>query len=93
MLTACSHYRKRLMAKAFYGWETEITEFSFKRRRSVLHTLFSAWKIYARENVLLKKYLKESNLPEKYLRTSRDIPNTPRDTLRSISSLGSLASD
>lgn len=32
--------------------------------RSQMYAIFSAWKMHAREKVLLKKYLKESNMDE-----------------------------
>jgi hypothetical protein len=48
----------------------EITEMAERNRRSKLYSLFSAWKFYIRERVLLKQYLKECNLqPDNILST------------------------
>lgn len=85
---AVNHYESNLLTNVFYAWDNTISQYSVKRRRTLLHSIFSGWKIVTRESSLLKKYLIESNLSERYLRTSREI-----NTLKSISSVGSLNSN
>lgn len=89
---AYEHYQKDLIARVFHAWIIYNNENSIKKRRSLAHSVFSAWKIFARENSLLKKYLQESNLPDRYMRTSRDQQGSALATLRSVSSMGSLSS-
>lgn len=93
MLKAYEHYQRSLMSKAYYGWENEISSSGVKKARSIMHSIFSAWKIATRESSLLKRYLRESNLSERYMRTSRDQPGSALVTLRSVSSVGSLSSN
>lgn len=84
------HYNLNLTSKVFYAWDNLISKHSVKRKRALMHSVFLGWKIVTRENILLKKYLLESNLSERYLRTSRD---TVIGSLGSVSSLGSLKSN
>jgi hypothetical protein len=93
MVEAYAYYQHRLLRKAFLGWSNEVTDLSKNRHRALKYTVFSAWKLYARERSLLKKYLKESNLSDQYIMTSREIQQVSNlMTLRSISSAGSLLS-
>ena len=87
---AAEHHQSNLISSVFYAWDSLISQHSVKRRRAFLHSIFLGWKIVTRENSLLKKYLLESGLSERYLRNSMEIG---LGTLKSISSLGSLASN
>ena len=87
---AVKHYESNLVLKVFYAWDNMISQYSIKRKRAFMHSVFSGWRIVTRETSLLKKYLIESDLSERYLRSSRDIGI---GTLKSISSLGSFASN
>lgn len=80
--------------KSFY-----ITE-KAKSARSKLYSVFFSWKMYAREKILLKKYLKEGDFPEELAYS----PNTtqrkrifeitrPRDSHFSASHLSGLSSE
>ena len=48
--------------KSLLDWPREATDLSKNRYGAFKYTLFYAWKLYTREQSLLKKYLKESNL-------------------------------
>lgn len=85
------HYECYLISKSFYAWDNSISEHSIKRKRAFMHSIFMGWKIVTRENSLLRKYLIESNLSERYLRSSREIQGI--STLKSVSSIGSLTSN
>ncbi|CAG9310776.1 unnamed protein product [Blepharisma stoltei] len=92
MVKAYEHYHRSLISRAFYGWDNEISSSGVKKTRSIMHSIFSAWKIATRESSLLKRYLRESNISERYMRTSRDHPESALVTLRSVSSVGSISS-
>lgn len=93
MVEAYAYYQRRLLGKALIGWANEVTDLSKNRHRALKYTVFSAWKLYAREKSLLKKYLKESDLSDRYIMTSREMQQVSNFmTLRSISSAGSLLS-
>lgn len=65
--------------------------------RSKLYAVFTSWKMFAREKILLKKYLRESNLNEEFAYTptatqrSR-LRETIRAPLESISLSSQLSS-
>ena len=82
-------FRKNfLVEKVFYAWDQFVNEHSIKRKRSFIHSIFMGWKIQTRENALLRKYLIESNISEKYLQSSIEIAS---GVFKSISSLGSFS--
>jgi hypothetical protein len=91
-ILAMTHWRLELGKKAFYRWKEEYRESLYRRTRSKAYEIFSSWKLYTRERSLLKRYLKESNLSDRYMHSSREsIPQiTNRSsaywTMRSISS-------
>jgi len=65
---------KSLLLAHFKEWKDVYVEEKSKAMRSKLYSVFSSWKLYAKEKVLLKKYLKESNVDEEYAYT----PSTNR---------------
>ena len=82
-------FRKNfLLGKVFYAWDQFVSEHSIKRKRNFIHAIFMGWKIQTRENALLRKYLIESNISEKYLQSSIEIAS---GVFKSISSLGSFS--
>ena len=70
---AAEYHQLNLISSVFYAWDSLISQYSVKRRRSFLHSIFLGWKIVTRENSLLKKYLIESGLSERYLKNSMEI--------------------
>jgi len=64
--TAKGLYRTNMMKKAFRGMiEFGLTKIR-KLNREKLHEVFTAWKILTKGQVMLKKYIKQSNIDEKY---------------------------
>lgn len=82
-------YKDGLMNKMFLMWDQYVSQHSIKRRRAFVYSIFFGWKVITRENSLLRKYLIESNLSERYLRSSVE---TGAGMLKSMSSLGSFHS-
>lgn len=60
---------KNLLVAHFNEWKDVYIEEKSKAARSKLYSMFSSWKLYAKEKVLLKKYLKECNIDEEYAYT------------------------
>ncbi len=65
---------KNLLASYFKSMKSFYKEQKNKAERSKLYSIFSSWKFYSKEKVLLKKYLRESNVNEEYAYT----PSTNR---------------
>ncbi len=69
MESAGKHSRLRVMGKAFAGLRGVATEGIRRMRREKLHSVFTAWRVQAREKALLKGYLKQCHIDEKYALT------------------------
>jgi hypothetical protein len=78
-----------VIGKVFYAWDQFVSDHSIKRRRNFIYSVFMGWKLQTRENALLRKYLIESNLSEKYLQSSVEFTG---GLLKSMSSLSSFQS-
>ena len=79
---------KTLLAAHFNEWKDVYIEEKANATRSKLYSIFSSWKLYAKEKVLLKKYLKESNIDEEYAYTPSANRQRDNDNLRmTISSM------
>jgi hypothetical protein len=91
-LRASEHRSHQLLVKAFLGWAETAKEAAYIQTRSRSYAIFSAWKVHAREMALLKKYLQESNLSDRFMQSSRDVQESSRSsvfaTLRSLGSSG-----
>ena len=66
---AIKHNQATLLKKAINGWKETSQEGITKFKREKLHSLFTSWKLMSREKKLLKQYLKQANIDEKYAQT------------------------
>lgn len=91
-LRASEHHSHQILAKSFLGWAETAREAAYIQSRSRSYAIFSAWKVHTREMALLKKYLQECNLSDRYMQSSRDVQESSRSsvfaTLRSLGSSG-----
>ena len=91
-LKASEHHSHHLQLKAFLGWAGEAREATYIQTRSRSYAIFSAWKVHTKEMGLLKKYLQECNMSDRYMQSSRDVQESSRSsvfaTLRSLGSSG-----
>jgi hypothetical protein len=71
-IVAIEHWRMELKRKTYVRWADEYKENQYRKTRSKAYEIFSSWKLYTRERALLRRYLKESNLSERYLHSSRE---------------------
>ena len=91
-LQASEHHSRQILAKSFLGWAETAREAAYIQSRSRSYAIFSAWKVHTREMALLKKYLQECNLSDRFMQSSRDVQESSRSsvfaTLRSLGSSG-----
>jgi hypothetical protein len=71
---------KRLSRKYYFRWKANIQDELIKRKRSRLFAIFSSWRMFAKQNALLKKYLREANVDEK-------LAYTPGSSVRALDSV------
>eukprot|EP00347_Sterkiella_histriomuscorum_P015932 403355136 len=61
-LMALKLYAFNLMTSHLHAWRKEVRVNRNRQKRSKMYSMFSAWKFYTKERVLLKKYLQECNM-------------------------------
>ena len=66
---AVAYFNIQLISKTFTALKSVAVEGVRKMKRERLHNVFTAWKMKSKEKAMLKKYLKQCNLDEKYAMT------------------------
>lgn len=89
--TAKQFFKSELTKKAFKAIAEFLLSHSRKLSRGKLHEVFTGWKVFARGQTMLRKYLKQLNLDEKYVSTPAASYRFDLPRLQSVPEGGSIS--